>query len=113
MISPHSMTPPPPYHKTDFGALCDSLEMGAETDGPCIDITMAIVGTEIHKQFGELMFRGVVEYVHRSSLGAGANWFHIAYDDGDHEDLTISELARLLMEMEQRKWVPLPTPIQR
>ena len=100
------MTTLPP-HMTDFDALRASLEMGEEPDGPCIDTTMAICGTDIYKQFGGSVFHGVVDYVHRLLLGAGANWFHIAYDDGDHEDLTISELAILLMEMEQRKWVAL------
>tara|TARA_B100000768_G_C11107461_1_gene301767 strand:+ start:325 stop:642 length:318 start_codon:yes stop_codon:yes gene_type:complete len=97
------------HHTTDFAALRGSLETGEESGGACIDITMPIVGAVIFKQFGKSVYRGVVLYVYRSGLAAESNWFHIAYDDGDHEDLTISELAELLMEMEQRKWVALPT----
>ena len=90
-----------------YQTLISSLAKAAKRDlprGPCIDMTRAIVGADVFKEFEGVVHHGVVRYVMHPE-----NWCHVVYDDGDQEDLAIWELVLLLQETERRKWVPLPT----
>jgi len=56
--------------------------------------TKAAVGTLVEKRFGEDTFKGIVT----SSRRVGRHvWWYIAYEDGDQEEIGISELCTLMV----------------
>lgn len=56
---------------------------------------MALIGTEIQKEFNGVMFKGTVR-------SYNAPYYEVVYDDGDFEEIPLTDLKKLLATERRR-----------